>query len=576
LVGFQLTVLSKEFFEAVLRDNHKPIKQLYYNTLRIYNTMLPISMKNNKFSRLLLFGLLGLMATTACKKSSTTPDEPVTPPVVTTPSGTREELTKDSIFLYGKELYYWNTSLPTYEVFNPRSFSSNEAELYAMTQYSNDPSTGKPYEYVSSSAEPKYSFFDYTAATTGKTGALKADVNGSANDYGFSVNYSTADDLRVKYVYPSSPAALQGLTRGCRITSINGRTNLTYSTSNVSFLNGAIFGTNPSVSLVFTDLNNNTKTVVVSSASYTVNPILYTHVYTVGAKKVGYIVFNSFTNNATAGLNSAFANFATQGVSELIVDLRYNGGGYVSTATQILNLAAPIAQNGNIMFTSYYNSYLQNITTAQRKASILAHQPLLDDAGKLQTFTTGVNGKYATYADLNYSATSADNIERFAKSGNLALSRVYFIVTGATASASELTINSLKPVMDVKLIGKTTYGKPVGFFPIRIDKLDMYIPEFETKNQAGNGGYYSGLTVDKDAYEDFKKDFGDETETYLYYALAYANTGAFPLTAPKTASLKTNTLPLSSTLSTEEIKSVDAHLDPNGFKGMIMTPHGKM
>ncbi len=575
MVGFQLTVLSKAFFGTVFGLDHKTIKQLYCIPLRIYNTMLPTSMRNNKFNRLLLFGFLGLMATAACKKSSITPDEPVTPTEVT-PPGTREELTKDSIFLYAKELYYWNTSLPTYETFKPRSFSSNEAELYAVTQYSNDPTTGKPYEYVSGSAEPKYSFFDYTAATTGKTGALKADVNGSANDYGFSINYSSTDDLRVKYVYPNSPAALQGLTRGCRITSVNGRTSLTYSTANVSFLYDAIFGTNPSVSISFTDLNNNTKNVVITSTTYTVNPILYTHVYTVGTKKVGYIVFNSFTNNATAGLNSAFANFATQGVSELIVDLRYNGGGYVSTATQIINLAAPIAQNGNIMFTSYYNSYLQNITTAQRKASILAHQPLLDDAGKLQTFTSGVNGKYATYADLNYSASSADNIERFAKSGNLALSRIYFIVTGSTASASELTINSLKPVMDVKLIGKTTYGKPVGFFPIRIDKLDMYIPEFETKNQAGEGGYYSGLTVDKDAYEDYKKDWGDETETYLYYALAYANTGTFPLTAPKTASLKTSTLPLSSTLSTEEIKTVDMRLDPNGFKGMIMTPHRKM
>lgn len=515
---------------------------------------------------------LGLVLLTACKKSSPTPDPDPIPPTVT-PPGTRAELTKDSIFLYGKELYYWNTSLPTYEVFNPRGFSSNETELYAMTQYSTDPTTGKPYEYVSSSSEPKYSFFDYTAATTGKTGVLKADVNGSANDYGFSVNYSTADDLRVKYVYPNSPAALQGLTRGCRLTSVNGRTSLSYSDANVNFLTNAIFGTNANVSLVFTDLNNNSKSVVISSTLYTVNPILYTNVYTEGTKKVGYIVFNSFTNNVSAALSSAFTNFATQGVTELIVDLRYNGGGYVSTATQIINLAAPVGQNGNTMFTSYYNSYLQNITTAQRKASILAHQPLLDDAGKLQTFTTGVNGKYATYADLNYSPTSADNIEKFAKSGSLALSRIYFIVSGSTASASELTINSLKPVMDVKLIGKTTYGKPVGFFPIRIDKLDMYIPEFETKNQAGAGGYYSGLTVDKDASEDYKKDWGDENESLLYYALAYAKTGVFPLSAPKSASLKATTVPLSATLSTDEIKSVDIRLDPNGFKGMVMTPH---
>ncbi|MGM9477435.1 S41 family peptidase [Pedobacter sp. GSP4] len=533
-------------------------------------------MKNNKLSCLLVSGLLILGTLGACKKSSNAPDVIPTPdPPTTTPTGTRAELTKDSIFLYSKELYYWNTTLPTYAVFNPRGYSSNEAELYALTQYSKDPLTNKPYEYVSNSSEPKYSFFDYTAAT-GKTGALKADVNGSANDYGFSVNYSAVDDLRVKYVYPNSPAAQQGLTRGCRITSINGRTNLSSTSStNINFINDAIFGSNASVTLVYTDLNQAVKTAVITSSTYTVNPILYTNVYTVGTKKVGYIVFNSFTNNATAALNSTFSGFATQGVSELIIDLRYNGGGYVSTAAQIINLAAPAAQTGNTMFTYYYNSYLQTLTTAQRKASVLAHQPLLDDAGKLQDFTTGVNGKYATYADLNYSPTSSDNIEKFAKSGALALNRVYFIVSGNTASASELTINSLKPVMEVKLIGETTYGKPVGFFPIRIDKLDMYIPEFETKNQAGEGGYYSGLTVDKAVADDFKRAWGDESEVLLSYALAYAKTGTFVVPAAKTSSLNTQTVPLSAKLSAAEIKDIGERLDPKGFKGMVMTPDKK-
>lgn len=512
---------------------------------------------------------------TACKKNSITPDEPETPVVtITTPAGTRDELTKDSIFLYGKELYYWNTSLPTYEVFNPRGFSSIETELYAMTQYSLDPSTGKPYEYVSTSTEPKYSFFDYSAVTSGRTGVLKADVNGSANDYGFSVQYNNETDLRVKYVYPNSPAALQGLTRGCRITSVNGRTDLTYPNA-VNFLNNAIFGSNASITLAFNDMAGNPKTAVVVSGLYTVNPILFTNVYTVGAKKVGYIVFNSFTNNASAAINAAFASFATQGVSELIVDLRYNGGGYVATATQIMNLMAPAAETGNTMFTSYYNNYLQSITTAQRKASVLAHQPLLDDDGKLQTFSTGVNGKYATYADLNYLPTAKDNIEKFEKSGSLALNRVYFIVTGSTASASELTINSLRPVMDVKLIGRTTYGKPVGFFPIRIDKVDMYIPEFETKNKLGQGGYYSGLTVDKTASEDLTKGWGDETETLLAYALLYAKTGSFVTTTAKTASLSATSTIMPAKLSAEELKNVDERLDPKGFKGMVMVPDKK-
>ncbi|MFC4212692.1 S41 family peptidase [Pedobacter lithocola] len=507
-----------------------------------------------------------------CKKGDTAPV--VTPdPPVTAITGTRDELTKDSIFLYTKELYYWNTSLPTYDAFKPRSFSSNETELYALTQYSLNPATGRPYEYVSNSTSPKYSFFDY--GTTGKTASLKADVNGTENDFGFSVLYNTTTDIRVKYVYPNSPASQQGLTRGSKITAVNGRTSLSYTSNNLTFLNDALFGTNSSVSLTFTDLAGVSKSVTVTRATYTVNPILYTGVYTAGTKKVGYIVFNSFTNNASAAINTAFSNFASQGVTELIVDLRYNGGGYVSTATQIINILTPAAQNGNVMYTTYYNTFLQNLTATQRKASILAQQPLTDDQGKLQTFTSGVNGKYATYADLDYSSTSSDNIEKFAKSGTLNLSRVYFIVTGATASASELTVNSLRPVMDVKLIGTKTYGKPVGFFPIKIDKVDMYIPEFETKNQSGTGGYYDGLTVDKEALEDLTKAWGDETETLLAYALLYARNGNFITTPAKTGSLSAQSTTLSSKLSAAEIKEVSESLDQNNFKGMVKAPHHK-
>ncbi|KQR70688.1 S41 family peptidase [Pedobacter sp. Leaf176] len=529
-------------------------------------------MKKNTFKYLLIYLICGISLFTACKKTTLTPE--VTPPTpTTTVTGSREELTKDSIFLYSKELYYWNTSLPAFDVFKPRTYSSNESELFAITQFSVNPETGRPYEYSSSNpTSPKYSFFDY--GTTGKTSALKADVNGTENDFGFSATYNTTSDLRVKYVYPNSPASQQGLTRGCRLTAINGRTSISYtSAANVNFVNDALFGTSPSVSLTFIDLTGAIKNVTITRATYTVNPILFTNVYTVGTKKVGYIVFNSFTNNASASINNAFSNFSTQGVTEVVVDLRYNGGGYVSTATQIINILSPVAQTGNIMFSTYYNSYLQNLTTTQRKASVLAHQPLLDDAGKLQTFTSGVNGKYATYADLDYSATSSDNIEKFAKSGSLNLSRVYFIVTGSTASASELTVNCLKPVMDVKLIGATTYGKPVGFFPIKIDKFDMYIPEFETKNQSGTGGYYSGLTVDKDAYDDLTRAWGDESETLLAFALLYARTGSFITTGSKSASLSAQSTTIPERLSAAELKIVSEQLDQNGFKGMIYKPH---
>ena len=115
--------------------------------------------------------------------------------------------------------------------------------------------------------------------------------------------------------------------------------------------------------------------------------------------------------------------------------------------------------------------------------------------------------------------TAANNQVMFAKSGTLAVNRVFFIVSGQTASASELTMNNLRPEMDVQFIGDTTYGKPVGFFAVNINKYQLYTPEFSTVNSANQGGYYSGFMPGTatypgvEDYDDVSKDFGDPTET---------------------------------------------------------------
>ncbi|MET4081623.1 carboxyl-terminal processing protease [Pedobacter sp. UYP30] len=525
-------------------------------------------MKSSKvFLAVMAIGFsLGLAS---CKKSKPISENPP-PPVVepTQQTGTRGQLTADSIFLYAKDLYYWRSDLPDYATFNPRQYTDNDKELYALSQISINPSTAQPYELGPDAGYPKYSYIDY-GIDGGKKSALKADLSGNADDYGFSAIFNTQTDLRVKYVYPNSPAAKAGLTRGCRITSVNGQGDVSYTKDNLIFLNKALFGDNASVDLKFTDLAGANKTVTVTRATYTENPILYTHVFTVGTKKVGYFVFNSFTNNASAQINAAFADFASKGVTEMVVDLRYNGGGFVSTAAQIINLLGPTAQNGNTMFTYYYSQYLQNLTAAQKKKSILIRQPNLDNQRNLQLSDGYLNGKYATLADINYSPTFADNIEKFQTASSHNFSRVYFLVTGSTASASELTINSLKPVIDVKLIGSTTYGKPVGFFPVHIDKFDLYIPEFETKNQQNVGGYYAGLNVDKETSEDPTKNWGDSTETLLGYALQYAKAGNFTLPPAKSGSLKQQSVKLAAKLSPQELRAVSASLDQNAFQGMV-------
>ena len=101
-------------------------------------------------------------------------------------------------------------------------------------------------------------------------------------------------------------------------------------------------------------------------ATYNVNPVLKDTIFDQGnGHKVGYIVFNSFTSDANADphLDAAFANFAAQGVTDLVVDLRYNGGGYVSTAEYMDNLIVPAAKTNTLMYNTYYN----NILTSGKK-----------------------------------------------------------------------------------------------------------------------------------------------------------------------------------------------------------------
>jgi C-terminal processing protease CtpA/Prc len=515
-----------------------------------------------------LFYLILVLSVTliaACKK-----EKKVTP-VVTGPDapGTTLDKIKDSVFLYAKEDYLWNTSLPAYTAFNPRSYTGGDDitaltnELNAISQIAINPATGKPYEYYDSAGDAKYSFID--------DGAVSAELNGVKGDFGFAPFYNAVSDLRVKYVYPGSPAALAGIKRGYQITSINGSTSLSYdgpgygngSSTNLNFVINAYSNSN-TISMTLKKPDGSTLTVTnMSVSTYTVNPVLKDTVYDQGnGHKVGYIVFNSFTSDANADpqLNTAFNYFTTQGVTDLVVDLRYNGGGYVSTAEYIDNLIVPAAKSGSLMYNTYYNDLLTS-----GKEVLLKNQWRKDPS----------SGQDYNYGDFNYSV--AANAVNFSKIGSLNISRVFFIVTGSTASASELTINNLRPVMDVQFIGETSYGKPVGFFDIDINKYQMYTPEFSTLNSAGQGGYYDGFTPGTSTYpgisdyDDVTKDFGDPTEALLAHALNYVKTGTY---AVKTQSIQS----LASSYGTFSIKDQTAaaiKMDKHKFRGMVFNKKPK-
>jgi carboxyl-terminal processing protease len=491
----------------------------------------------------------GLLA--ACKKEKKTPI--VTGPTTT---GSTLDLIRDSVYLYFKEENLWHSAAPDYATFNPRSItgvndiSALQTELDRLSQYAINPATGKPYEYYTSSPGlAKYSFID--------DGTTTAALNGTKGDFGFNALYNLVSDLRVKYVYPGSPAALAGIRRGYQITSINGSTNISYDGgtgpgTNLAMVNNAIFYST-TISMTLKKYDGTTLTVNnMSVASYTVNPVLKDTVYTTtNGHKVGYIVFNSFTSpsNANPQLNAAFDYFTTQGVTDLVVDLRYNGGGYVSTAEYLDNLIVPASKSG-LMYNTYYTDNMVNGTDP-----LLKHQWRRDPS----------SGTDYNYGQFDYSV--AANAVNFSKQRSLNVSRVFFIISGSTASASELTINNLRPVMDVQFIGRTSYGKPVGFFDLDINKYIMYTPEFSTKNSAGQGDYYAGFTPGDagypgvNDYDDPTKDFGDPAEGLLAHALHFVTLGTYSVQNPVTQGIGTKTLRVQ--------QSGDMGLNPHAFNGMI-------
>ncbi len=509
--------------------------------------------------------VLLVLSFAACKKSKVNTQN--TTPVV--PTASRQQLTLDSIYLYAKQIYYWNDKITaSYETFNPRQYTNGSTDLdnyedalLAIAKFS------QPYEWKAGATSPKFSYiFEKSKKNPSASINPKSsvDLEGNGNDLGVRFGlYGTTSNyvIYATSIYQNSPADAQGMHRGDVIKKINGQSYGTNYNAEVGPLNTALSGNSVELEGIKGD-GVTPFTITLNKATFKSNPIYKTNVYTAGAKKIGYLAYARFSNanNSAAVLDAAFADFANKGVTDLIIDLRYNGGGYVSTAERLINLIAPSTANG-VMFSEYYNATMQ-----AGLANILAKQPLLDGNGKIQY---GSNGEMITYAKLDYSING--NTKYFAKLGALnSVKNIVFIVSGSTASASELVINSLKPHVNVKLVGKTTYGKPIGFFPITLEnKYDVYFSLFETKNSAGQGGYYDGMTPDYVLDEvptgTVMYDFGDIRDNYLKKALEILAPGE--TVSPTSYKYVKGTVSLLGMPATSQMIHAD-FLD-NEFKGMV-------
>lgn len=379
-------------------------------------------------------------------------------------TGKEEDSVKISTLEKTRDYYLWYDQIPAN--FNTSSYSDPQDILQAVRQYSYEPGFSYPVDYFS---------FAMKKDEWNKISA------GEATDFGLNAFFFSDTDLRVRMVEPNSPAGAAGIRRGWRITSLGGSTNIT--TNNADFIRNQLYNST-STSFAFSLPDGSTKNITLTAADYQEQPLYLDTIYTIGGKKIGYLVFNSFLGNvegATNAINNVFAKFVGQHVTEVIVDLRYNGGGYVSLQETLANYLVNSSANDKVMMIEEFND-----------------------------------------------KHSADNkILRFFKLGALNINNVYFIVGGNTASASELLINNLKPYMNVKIVGDNTYGKPVGFFGIPVDNWYIFPVSFRSVNASGVGNYFEGIPVDAPATDGLNKDWGDISEPSLATALNHIQTGSF-------------------------------------------------
>ncbi|SEO83575.1 Peptidase family S41 [Mucilaginibacter gossypiicola] len=247
-------------------------------------------------------------------------------------------------------------------------------------------------------------------------------------------------------------------------------------------------------------------------------------------ENIAYVALGSFPKLSTCKkmLDAAFANLGTTNPTRLVIDLRYNGGGYVETAEYIANLIAPGSLTGKVMFTEQYNTLL-----SAGDASILKNQTYYDASGN----TVIYKGRTATMADVDYTETG--NTHMFAKTtGFETVKDIYFITSGSTASASELLISVMKPYFNVRLVGGTTYGKPVGFFSVKVDVYSVYLSGFLIRNAAGWSDYFEGMPPDVEVAQQEGAALGDPTEACLKATLGLIN-GSWPGLVQQQAADKT-------------------------------------
>ena len=353
------------------------------------------------------------------------------------------------------ELYLWYRQLPDVD---PASVASPEAYLDAVRYRPLD----RTFSYVVSRAAND-AFFD------------------DSRFIGLGLSTSVVSgELRVLQVFAGSPAAEAGLDRGSRIDGIDGVS------VDALIAAGALddaFGPSEDgfvVAVRFTTRAGEAREARIAKRPVTIPTVSLTRVFELDGRRVGYLFFRNFVRPSIAALDEAFAALGAAGVDELVLDLRYNGGGLVDVAVHLAGLVGGAPVRDQVFAQSEHNDRNRRLNETRR-----------------------------------FGAPAAA----------LGLRRLVVIATQASASASELLINGLRPFLPVVIVGGRTYGKPVGQYGLPFCDKVLAPVAFSMRNADGGGDYFDGLPADCPAADDLSHELGDPAEASLAEALRVASGG---------------------------------------------------
>lgn len=401
-----------------------------------------------------------------------TPTPTPTPTTAACSLSNRQQFVRDVL----NEWYLFPSELDT--SVNAASYSDLQSYIDALVAPARANSKDRFFTYVTSIAEEN-AFFS----------------SGSSAGFGIRLGYDTsANRVFVIEAFESGPGLPAGFDRGVELLSVGTSATTLQSISSLMASGGpqsvinALGPSTAGLTRVFSIRDNSgaTREVTVSKADFSIDPVSDRYgakIINDGGKLVGYVNLRTFISTADPDLRAAFSNFRAQGITEVIVDFRYNGGGLV----RIAELMGDLLGGGNV-------GQVFSRTTLR--------------ASKSAENTTDLFGSQAQ---------------------SIAATKIAFIGRGGTASASELVTNAFIPYLNnnMALVGANTFGKPVGQFGFDLTACDdrLRAVTFRTENANGQGDYYTGLASVVPntcrANDDISAQLGDPAEASVAVALDF-------------------------------------------------------